>query len=204
MRRRSRRVVRRRACPTRGAPRTGRERAAQHAQRSRLRRCRPGRSSIGRRRRRTRRSCSRCRRRDAPPSRISADRIAQVVGDVRAPWSATRGRSDWPTARRCRPPNRDASSARATGCDGTRKPDAVLAAGDDVVRRDRRAARSASAVPARTLPPERACAGRELARPMRGRRASAGGRSRGWSAGRPFAAKIRAHGVALPASAPRP
>ncbi len=57
----------------------------------------------------------------APPSRIDATDIAEIVGDVRAPSSARCGRTGWPTGAAMPPPNA-ASSARATGCDGTRSP----------------------------------------------------------------------------------
>ena len=127
----------RRACRRRAAPRHRRARRRGPARaRGRRCRCRPAaaararrrcrrRSSIRcRRRRRRRRGSSRRRRRDR------RRRARAVVGEIRPKRFADGA---------AMPPPKAASSARATGCDGTRKPDAVLAAGDGVgdVRRAR-------------------------------------------------------------------
>ena len=108
----------------RGAPAPARaRRAAEHARELAERDARPG-AAAPARRRRTRRSSTRCRPRRRRRRGSAPTRVAEVVGDVRARSSARCGRSGSPTARRCRPAGRRrrASSARATGCDGTRRP----------------------------------------------------------------------------------
>ena len=131
-----------------GAPKTRRERAH--------RRCRPD-AAASARRRRTRRSCSRCRPSHAPPSTISETRVAQVVGDV-----LRRGRRDAPEAIGRRRGDaaaagaaKAASSACATGCDGTRRPTLSWPPVTTSAHVRRRAAGSGSAARARTRRPAR-------------------------------------------------
>ena len=85
----------------------------------RARRSRPAAAAAAPRRRR-RRSWTRSRR-CTRRRRVSARRRRRDRRRRAAPSSARCGRSDWPTARRCRRRNA-ASNARATGCDGTRRP----------------------------------------------------------------------------------
>ena len=112
-----------RACPTRAAHRAP-VRAARGRARARARspRCRRA-AAASARRRETRRSCSRCRRRTRR-RRGSARRRRRDRRRRAARWSARCGRSDWPTARRCRAAGRGESRAGARA-----PPDATARAG---------------------------------------------------------------------------
>ena len=124
-RRRLRRVVRRRACPTRAAP----PRPARAVRRPSTRassRCADARRDAAARARRRRSATivDSMPTSQAPPSRISRHGLAEIVGDVRARSSARCGRSDWPTAPRCRRRTRRGARARpdATARAGRRCP----------------------------------------------------------------------------------
>ena len=176
-RRRARRVVRRRACPMRAAPRRSAARgiAAEHArQRFGVDAAGPQQHRLARRR--TRRSCSRCRRRTAPPSRISRDVVAEVVGDVlrgrrRHVTEAVRRRRGDPGAAGAA---NAASSACATGCEGTRRPMRVLAAGDGVGRRASARGRISVSGPGQNASASARAPRGIVARPLRRRRAHVG------------------------------
>ena len=128
----------------------------------------------------------------APPSRIRSTASPRSSATCCARVGDT-CRSGSPTARRSPLPNA-ASSACATGCDGTRRPTLVLAAGDESC--DMRGARQRSASAGRARSVGERCARRAaVARPARRRRR--GRRTwtiTGWSAGRPFAVEDPPHG----------
>ncbi len=140
----------------------------------------------------------------APPSRISVHAHRRDRRRRAARSSARCGRSGSPTARRCRAAEFAASSARATGCDGTRRPTlswppVTTSRHVGCARHDQRQ----RARPERVG--QRARAARHCARPSRrSRRCRPRGRSPDGRPAGPWPRRCGARRPRCAASAPRP